>query len=383
MVGTMERWISTWAQAHTCIASVTPSYRGRTMWLSVYNRLQGAKLRLRLSNREGTAPMHIGKSAVWTSASERMRVFFNDEPSAIVPPGEELCSDGVEMTLQGGEMVTVAVAFRGAVTSGNNIMETVLCGRGECVNAPQMRTVGRSVMDSVYGNLPAIPAIAAVEVLTDELPRLIVCFGDSITQQSRWTQPLARMMDDCAERKTIIINKGIGGNRLLSGPPSPDLSAYGRAGRSRFLRDVLEEAAVSDVIFAMGTNDIGWLRTQADAETCGAAAIGDCLAELAQAAGERGIRTYAATLTPRMGSLDYGPFQERERQKLNDWIRHTGAFDTIVDFDLAVRDKANPAILSPCCDSGDHLHPSPAGGSIMAQLAKEVLTSDVSDGENK
>jgi len=52
---------------------------------------------------------------------------------------------------------------------------------------------------------------------------------------------------------------------------------------------------------------------------------------------------------------------------VNDWIRHGGAFDAVVDFELATRDPGNPKRLRPEFDSGDHLHPSDAGYNAMAQ----------------
>jgi hypothetical protein len=51
------------------------------------------------------------------------------------------------------------------------------------------------------------------------------------------------------------------------------------------------------------------------------------------------------------------------RQTVNNWIRSSGEFDAVIDFDAAVRDPAAPTQLLGTYDSGDHIHPSDAGYS--------------------
>jgi lysophospholipase L1-like esterase len=58
---------------------------------------------------------------------------------------------------------------------------------------------------------------------------------------------------------------------------------------------------------------------------------------------------------------------------VNDWIRGSGAFDAVVDFDAVLRDPAHPSRLSPAFDSGDHLHPGDTGYEAMAKAAYDVL----------
>jgi lysophospholipase L1-like esterase len=51
---------------------------------------------------------------------------------------------------------------------------------------------------------------------------------------------------------------------------------------------------------------------------------------------------------------------------VNAWIRSSGTFDAVVDFDQAVRDPADPRRVLAAYDSGDHLHPNDAGYQAMA-----------------
>jgi lysophospholipase L1-like esterase len=91
--------------------------------------------------------------------------------------------------------------------------------------------------------------------------------------------------------------------------------------------------------------------------------------QMATRAHAHGIKVLGATLTPYVGSDYYHPeaVSEADRVKLNEWIRHSGTFDGVVDFDEALRDPAHPDRLLPEFDSGDHLHPGPAGYKRMGE----------------
>ncbi len=80
---------------------------------------------------------------------------------------------------------------------------------------------------------------------------------------------------------------------------------------------------------------------------------------------ERGIKVFGATLLPFGGSNSFSEPGEQMRQAVNHWIRTTGVFDGIIDFDKAVRNPADPSVLSFALDSGDHLHPNDAGYKTM------------------
>ena len=370
----VSHWITVWNQSHTNIRTVTPRYRGRTMWLTVPAAVSGERVRLRFSNKEGCTKFQIIQAAVCMNGGERQSVRFCGKEQLVLETGEECYSDEIPLHVEAGQYLSVFAAFRGDVTSGNCIAAHVQCSKdGNFVYAPQMDISRRGFLDSYWGNLPGIPAISGVEVLTDEAPEVIVCFGDSITQQSTWTVPLERMLNDNGY-PAIVLNAGIGGNRLLLGPPEAALQVFGPAAMERFERDVLGVEGVTAVIFALGTNDIGWIRKPEDIETAGADAVFAGLESLAVKAHEKNLTVYAATLTPRNGSLDYSPEQEQERLRLNAMIRSAGCFDRVIDFAEAIADAADSGILALYCDSGDHLHPSALGGQKMACCANDVIT---------
>lgn len=371
----MSKWITVWNQSHTNIKTVTPKYRSRTMWLTVPIALSGDRIRLRFSNKEGCTKLQIIQAAICVDDGNRHQILFAGKENLRLEIGEECCSDEICLHIDAGHHLSVFVAFQGTVTSGNCIAAHVQCSKeGNFVYAPQMDISRRSFMDSYWGNLPGIPAISAVEVLSDGKPEVIVCFGDSITQQSTWTVPLERMLNDKGS-ETVVLNAGIGGNRLLLGPPDPALQVFGPAAMHRFQRDVLDVEGATAVILALGTNDIGWIRKPEDIQTAGANAVFEGLKVLADQAHAKNIKVYAATLTPRNGSLDYTPEQEVERLQLNEMIHNAECFDKVLDFAEATADTADSGILAPYCDSGDHLHPSALGGQKMARCAYCAITN--------
>ena len=92
---------------------------------------------------------------------------------------------------------------------------------------------------------------------------------------------------------------------------------------------------------------------------------------------QHGIRVFGGTLTPYEGADYYSDDGEATRQEVNRWIRTSGSFDGIIDFDAAVRDPNHPAKFLDRYDSGDHLHPSAAGYQAMGDA---VNLADLREG---
>ena len=202
----------------------------------------------------------------------------------------------------------------------------------------------------------------------------VVTLGDSITDgfgsttnaNRRYPDDLARRLNAVRGRTLSVSNAGIGGNDLLTFRTDvPFGSIFGPPAVARLPRDVLIQAGARDVILLEGINDIG-----------ASGAVADDLIQVDQQiiaqAHAAGLRVYGATLTPFGGSnVQYGgqygtPEGELQRQLLNHWIRTSGAFDAVFDFDQAIRDPSDPTRMLPEYDSGDHLHPNDAGYQKMA-----------------
>jgi lysophospholipase L1-like esterase len=199
---------------------------------------------------------------------------------------------------------------------------------------------------------------------------VIVAFGDSITDGATstpntdrsWPSQLAeRLVANKSTADWAVVNEGISGNRLLNG-------GMGVAALSRFDRDVLSQPGVKWVIVMLGINDIG-LGNIPGIDAADKVTTQDLIAgqkQLIDRAHLRGIRVIGATLTPYIGAAYASEQGEVMREALNNWIRTSGAYDAVFDFDKVVQDPANPKQILASFNISDHLHPNDAGYKAMA-----------------
>jgi lysophospholipase L1-like esterase len=192
----------------------------------------------------------------------------------------------------------------------------------------------------------------------------VVAFGDSITDGAwstrganlRWPDQLFdRLAKRPAPLRFGVLNAGISANRLASQGTS---ATAGQNALARLDRDALTRAGVRTIVLMEGINDI-----QA---TVPAAQLIMGLRQVVERGHVAGVRVVAGTIAPWKGWRTYTPEREEIRLEVNRYIRSAGIFDGVVDFDAALRDPADPGILRPAFDSGDHLHPNDAGYKAMA-----------------
>ena len=170
-------------------------------------------------------------------------------------------------------------------------------------------------------------------------------------------------------RSTAVLNLGIGGNCLTH-------ECLGPNAVTRFNGDALSVPGVRSVIILEGINDIGGLTHNApvspEVHKAFVEQIKTSLRQLAMAAKAHGIKAIGATVMPFFGSDYYHPDQtnEADRQAINDFIRSSGTFDAVIDFDALTRDPKAPEHLRAEYDCGDHLHPSAAGYKAMGDYIK-------------
>jgi lysophospholipase L1-like esterase len=210
--------------------------------------------------------------------------------------------------------------------------------------------------------------ISRVEVVTAPQVGAIATFGDSITDgtrstadtNNRWPDQLARRLAAQGNGQFGVLNVGISGNRLLS----EGNAAAGVNALARFDRDVLAQPGVTHVIVMEGINDIGVAGRNPNP------GVDDLIAahrQMIERAHARGLKIYGATLTPFEGAAYFTQEGEDKRQALNRWIRTSGSYDGVIDFDMVTRDPAAPTKLLPIFDSGDHLHPGDGGYAAMGE----------------
>ena len=357
---TTSTTVDTWASSPTDMAS---PYTDKTVRDIVHTSIGGDGVRLRLSNAFGTVPVTfdsvwVGEQAQGASIvpGTNQRVLFGGSTSVTVPVGSDVLSDPVDMTEHPGESLAVSIHVAGSTGEVTGHWEAEQDGwfaDGDTAADPAAATYVNQVewwfwLDAVVVR-PAQPAAT------------VVALGDSITEGYRSTTSANHRYPDYLAGRLApsgrygIANEGIGGNRV-----TVDAGQAGVNVLARLDRDVLSQPGVSTVIYLEGINDIGTgLVTSADQ-------IIQLDKQIIAQAHATGVRVLGGTLTPIQGSSYYSPATEAIREQLNTWIRTSGAFDSVVDFDAATRDPADPRQLRPSYDSGDHLHPSDAGYQAMA-----------------
>jgi lysophospholipase L1-like esterase len=293
-------------------------------------------------------------------------VSFGGSASVRIPAGEQVLSDPVAMQVSAQQELAVSIYVPGRTG--------VATLHSDALQLNWVSAAGDHASEAGPGAF-AIPArswyyLSGLDVRSSGAAGTVVALGDSITDgvnssvggNDRWPNDLARRLGAVAGPTLSVADEGIGGNRLLTAS-----RCCGASAQARFARDALDQPGVRDVIVLEGINDIGLSvgPRHLDAGLTPARIIAGYRDLIAQAHA-RGVRIFGATLLPYHGAGYYSPAGEAIREAVNAWIRTSGAFDGVIDFDAVMRDPANPLRLNPAYDSGDHLHPNDAGYQAMA-----------------
>nr|WP_296064445.1 SGNH/GDSL hydrolase family protein [uncultured Actinoplanes sp.] len=381
-----DGWVATWAAAPTTIPPTPPAVLERqTVRQVVHTSAGGDELRIRLTNEFGDTPLHVGAvhvalragsgASTATVAGTDRRVTFSGRADVAIPAGAPLVSDPVRLRLPAGADLAVSLYLPG--------------------RTPVTTLAAFSFQDNVIadGDVTAARTVTAVSTVTQYLflsgvavrarAEAVVTLGDSITNGAntrnnlnhRWPDLLAARFR-AAGLDRGVANVGISGNRLLHDPNPPagsDAVAFanyfGHSALRRFDRDVVAQPGARFLIVLLGVNDLGHPGTVAPpAEVVTADDLIYGHRQLIARAHEAGLRAFGATILPFKGDTlgFYSEENERKREAFNRWIRTSGEYDGVIDFDRAMRDPADPLRLNPAYDSGDGLHPNDAGMAVMA-----------------
>lgn len=319
----------------------------------------GDAVTLRLTNPDEAIPLAIGtvriaRAAGTTGFAEApgsaQVLSFAGQAGITLQAGQMANSDPAPLTLHPGDPLIVTL-----VTTAQS---TDVPGNAGFLSAFQ--PAGGAEAES-----RSRPYVTLASVHNAAARCTIVTLGDSITEGARnqdttrrgWPDRLA---DRLAARDPAhhcgVVNAGISGNRVLS---------YGRgtAAVDRFERDVASVPGVTHVLMLEGINDI--TRNFQDSPTDAAKLIAG-YHRIIGMAHDHGLKIIGGTLTPGWGYRLTSPVWEAFRAEVNQWIRTSGEFDAVVDFEAATRDQSQPPKLKPEYDSGDHLHPGDTGYQAMA-----------------
>jgi lysophospholipase L1-like esterase len=391
-----RHWVSAWGTAIQMPLQFpgmppAPVFAEQTLRMVVRPAIGGNRARVRFSNEIGDSPLAIGAAHIAVARHgsaidpQTDRVLtFGGSPSATIPQGAPLLSDPVDLIIPPHSEIAISLYLPKKTPAKSYHFwaqhETYISGPGDFSGSPELQNPETKLSWFFLSDL---------EVLAPSQSHATVTLGDSITdgagvkqgEYSDWPDQLAdRLRSAANSTEMAIVNEGIGGNRIL-------YDGAGVSALARFDRDVLAKPGVSNLIVLEGINDIGWPNMKLPAQGTGSVPPPSPFAgqtvtaqdlilgfrQMIERAHQHGIRVLGCTMTPYEGAGYFSAEGETVRQAVNRWIRTSGEFDGIIDFDAAVRDPGHPSQFRAEYQSGDHLHPSAAGYKAMAEAVDLTL----------
>jgi lysophospholipase L1-like esterase len=374
------QWVSAWQGSPTpggtfyspgCPSDVGLS--NQTVRNLVFLSTGGTFVRARISNTYGNEPLNVGSATIAVSAGGAAiapqtlhQLSFSGQESILIAAGGEALTDPVAMDVNAFDIVAVSIFLpdsTGLATQHYFANQDNFLAAGD--------QTGMIAGTSFTDDISCWMFLSGIEVAAQpQIVGTVIVLGDSITDgigstndaNHRYPDFLAQRLAACTGPTLSVANAGVTGNELLTIRPQ---LLFGYSAPARLARDVLIQPGARVVILLEGINDIGDRSAKAE----------DLIPvdlQIIRQGHAAGMRIFGATLLPFAGSNgtyggDYGTAAgEVQRQALNQWIRTSYAFDGVIDFDKAVRDRADPTRLLPAFDSGDHLHPNDLGYQAMA-----------------
>ena len=390
-----QEWVGSWATAVTAAEPAAThisraGFNNQSVRMIVHLSVGGEQLRVRLSNIFGEGAQTIGAASValpdlnttrgWDFiASTQRTLTFNGRTSFTMLKGQELLSDPVDLEVGDLQEVVVTVFYpapSGPLSWHATSQSSVFSGPGN-LSADAIGAGFTTRRNCCWFT------VSGVDVLRRKAEGSVVVLGDSLgdangstlNANKRWSDLLAQRLIEAHRngKSPAVLNASLSGNRLNHEGAEPGAGGFpgfvqlGTNAGARLNEDVFEQTGVDTVIFDVGINDIWMNGDSADA-------IIDSIRQAGAQVRERGIRFVVATLGPFQGFAvnpsapagEWTPEKEATRLAVNDFLRSSGEFDGVIDFDEVLRDPANPSRLRAEFDFGDHIHPNDAGNQAMA-----------------
>jgi lysophospholipase L1-like esterase len=382
-------WYASWTaspfDAHSfppaIIAPTIETVSNQTLRQTVTISRGGSQVRIRISNEFGSTALHIGAASLGyrpagATKSKRVALTFGGAPSMTIPAGAPIVSDSVSLQVPDGADLEISLYLPDKTPISTfhllGLQRSDVSGPGNFTMADALPgAVSFDYVQKMFGQRFIARAFLSEVDVADPVPaRTVIAFGDSITdgqgsttdKNNRWPDFLARRIAKAGLRLAVV-NEGIGGNQVLA-------NGLGVGALGRFDRDALTLPGASTIIIMEGINDIGFsggmIPGLSRPDVIPPEDIIQGYLQLIARSHARGLKIIGATMTPFGGSPAFMPAKEAVRQAVNKWIRTSGAFDGVVDFDLATRDPQQPDRLKSNYASGDNIHLNDAGYEAMA-----------------
>ncbi|MHC5228662.1 SGNH/GDSL hydrolase family protein [Enterococcus sp. LJL99] len=339
------------------------------------------QLKIRFSNEYGQEKISLDAVSICLLEPEtlairaRKTVTVNGKKKITLLPSIQLISDSISLDIQPGSILEIetiitkkTILQSGTVSYSRRELEVY---NYQATNHKQLFVEQRELFRMVKENerMFFVYAISGVDFFTDKKVKTIVAFGDSLTQQGFWVDHLKRRLFLNHLEGYAVLNRGIGGSRILKGqnPINDSYNRHGNAGLYRFEREIFMFGSADIVVCLHGINDLISRHDGTNEYPYSVQEIKMGLKQYAQLAHQHNTKLIIGTLMPIGHSIFYSSSLEIERCELNDWIRNSDYFDGVIDFDKVVREKEKSNLLQCDYDCGDGLHVSDQGGKRMAE----------------
>jgi lysophospholipase L1-like esterase len=334
--------------------------------------------------REAWLGRTLAPGTAQLAAGSNHRLTFGGARQVTLAPGQSRLSDAVPLSVPAQQDVAVSI-----YAPGSPVNDHTFPPFPADPPATYISTGGNTAAETSARSFPSAPVIPgnssstatgyhpgqtwwADLIVADraEARGTLVTLGDSITDGyqalgppgQRWTDVLAARLNELPARQRLAVaNAGISGNTVSvqPNPYDPTGQCCGPPAPQRLVRDVLGVPGVRTVFLLEGTNDIGG---GVNAPPAPASQVIAAMAQIANRVHARGLRIVGATVLPMC--LTAGGPQEQARLAVNTWIRTSGTFDGVVDFDAVLRDPADPTVMLADLRA-DCYHPNAAGDALL------------------
>ena len=325
--------------------------------------------RMELGNEFGSGDVEIkavyvapAKDSCDINVKEAVYLTFDGKRNVVIPAKGKVVSDVCKKGIKPYTNLCITVCYGAKVpenaTSHRGSRTTSYIAQGEVKPNKPFKTVEKVVHWYNISKIEVKSELSAIAVLGNSITD---GRGTTTDKQNRWTDIMSQSLADM-QKPYGVLNLGIGGNCVLWGGISEPAMI-------RFDRDILGQQNVRKLIIFEGINDIGCSNGKYDEIV---AKLIDGYKVLIDKAHKAGMKVYGGTITPFKGNGWYSYFHEAMRQTVNEWIRTSGSFDGVIDFDQLVRNPEHPDCLKKEF-SDDWLHLNPAGYKAMGEYAAGIV----------
>jgi lysophospholipase L1-like esterase len=369
-----QAWVGTWSSAPYFVdannMAPAPGLTNNSFRQIVRVSVGGDVLRFRFTNlfcKNAVVLKSVGiavsKGGSDIDVKTNKILKFGGKKEVTMSPETEIVSDPLSFHLDPGMKVAVTICF-GEAGPG-------VGGHAASRTTSYLLPENKSLVADFSHATPTDHwfVIRGIDVMASKSTAAVAILGNSIadgrgsgtSKFNRWADVFSdRLLQNPTTKNRAVLNLGIGGNCVVRG-------GQGQPAVVRFDRDILEQNGVKWLIISEGINDIGGIRTSEQASQVANDLI-EAYKQMISKAHAKGIKVYGATILPFAKSFYDKDFRQTARDTVNAWIRTSGSFDAVIDFEKVMIDPNEPKALSPDLHSGDFLHPNEAGYAKMGEF---------------